>query len=83
MAHGFREASCLLPMLSFSLQKVINASVLVKLLQFSGIVEITTHDLFKSVMSFTRSDGCAVLFYRKVLYLLELAKQPKQNKKEL
>jgi hypothetical protein len=80
MAHGFREASCLLPMLSFSLQKVINAPVLVKLLQSSGIVKITTHDLSKSVMSFTCCDGCAVLFYSKVVYLLELAKATQQKR---
>jgi hypothetical protein len=67
----------------FSLQKVINTFVLVKLLQFSGIVKITTHDLFKSVMSFTRSDGCAVLFYRKLLYLLELAKATQTKQKRV
>jgi hypothetical protein len=33
-------------------------------------------------MSFTRSDGCAVLLYSKLLYLLELAKgtQTKQKR---
>jgi hypothetical protein len=50
--------------------------------QFSGIVKITTYDLFKSVMSFTRSDGCAVLFYSKLLYLLELAKATQTKTKK-
>jgi hypothetical protein len=66
----------------FSLWKVINTCVLVKLLQFSVIVKITTHNLFKSVMFFyTQWWLCCFVLQQIALFAWACQSNPNKTKR--